>query len=223
MARDYAKMFSGQSPRGPDRGVRVLWMVIFVTLVGAGLVWFRLHAPHLFSGETLAMRARMNLAGKGPATGMPPPPPAAPPDEPVRFDFYNALPTMDLATTVPVTPPSPGPEVASPPPTPTPAPVAVTVRSTTKNISPVGETRSVPGQYVVQLGFFSDHTSAARTRLNLLLAGIDSLIVREKNARGETVFRIQQGPFPSVHAARQAQARLKRKGVDTLLRITAEA
>jgi len=92
----------------------------------------------------------------------------------------------------------------------------------TEKVERVERTGGAGKRYVVQLGFYSDHRLAARARLNLLLAGVDSLIVEERNARGERVYRILQGPFESVLSARRVQASLKQKGVETILRQTEE-
>lgn len=197
MARDYAKMFSGRGPgEPPERGGRIVWLVVFVLLLGLSAIWFRFHAPRFLTGESLAERARQNLAGR----------PA--PEPPVHFDFYAALPAAERGA-LPATPPETAQKAAVDPFPPSRVNSAVPQ-------SPTGY------QYVVQLGLFSEHTAASRARLNFLLSGIDSVIVKEKNARGETIFRIQQGPWASEKAARVAEARLRRKGLETLLRKTAE-
>lgn len=202
-------MYSGRSPQDPGKGPRLLLpLVAGVVLLGGGAVFMHHVAPHFLSGQALAIRARLNLpvaaqsnANAQVATAKTvAPAPAS--DQPVKFDFYNELPTMQAETAGE-----------------NPKPVTVAVRN--QGVHPVKHV-AASGNYVLQLGFFSDRRAAAQTRLNFLLSGIDSLIVSEKTASGAAVFRIQQGPYATEHEARLAQARLKEKGVEALLRKTAE-
>lgn len=208
MAKDYAKMY--ESRKGKRSGSRPpAWLLAVGCLVlgAAAVLW--IHDKGLSHFKTLALGAGKAIPATPPATRPRPgevSPAEAETASAVQFDFYNELPAARLL------------EI-----TQSPVP-AIRPESVASQATPVSKGKPAPvsAQYVVQLGVFSDKRAAAQTRLNFLLSGVDSVIVQEKTATGEIIFRIQQGPFSTERAARAAEARLHRKGIESLVRKVVE-
>ena len=107
-------------------------------------------------------------------------------DEPIHFDFYTELPKMRVAI-------------------PAVAPIA-----SEKALSAAPKTTA---QFVVQISEFKSQIQASQLRLSLLLAGIDTQIIKTT----QQTYRVQQGPFGTERQAKTAQQRLNQKGFDSTL------
>jgi len=104
----------------------------------------------------------------------------------VHFDFYTVLPqTKPLVTEHDnVVPPPPNKQQAA---------------------------NQVP-QYVLLLGTYKSEVEAGELRVSLLLSGADATMVKIGSGKN-ILYRIQQGPFTTLAAAKTARQKLQRKGI----------
>lgn len=65
-------------------------------------------------------------------------------------------------------------------------------------------------QFILQLGEFNDQINASQLRLSLLLAGIETEIVK----LSEHKYRVQSGPYANERQAKAAERRLNKKGFE---------
>ena len=200
MAKDYAKMYEKRKGK-PSGGRPSLLIAVVCVVMGVAAVM-------VFHGGVLSWRlaklAPQNIA-KTVTSPTAKSSSVAVSEEPVKFDFYSELPaTVPAAVGV--------------------ASHSVAAGTTGKPAvaKPALAATGATSRYFLQLGIFSDKRAAARVRLNFLLAGVDSVIVQEKSAKGDTIFRIQQGPYLDERTARAAESKLHRKGIDVLMRKVVE-
>lgn len=137
-------------------------------------------------------------------------------DQEVHFEFYTALPTMQVQvsaadteenghTTKILAPPVKSAKLKSG----VISSVDDLVADIEKHVRPVG--------YVVQLGVFRDQESANAYRQLLLSQGTATAIV--KTGTDEKIFyRVQQGPFSTKERAMLAQQQVQKKGLNGLIR-----
>jgi len=104
----------------------------------------------------------------------------------IKFDFYDALPSGQSILNV-----TPAKSISAPAP-------------------------AENSGYFLTFGEFSQREEAARVRLSLLLNGVDSKIIKIKNA-DQVIWRLQKGPFSNKKTATRALARLKQKGIESHL------
>ncbi len=69
-------------------------------------------------------------------------------------------------------------------------------------------------QFIVQLGEFKNQLDASQLRLSLLLAGIETEIIKT----AEHHYRVQQGPYQNERQAKSAQRKLDRKGFESSIK-----
>lgn len=206
MARDYAKMYAGRNRRAAAGRTRYWLAGLLCLALIAGLLVLLHHVPLRGRKNPPVVAAAVPPAG----TGEKEPPAVA---HPVAFDFYNTLPAANTAVAAVSSDPIPAAVSPAEKETATIAVASITPASTAKPVKALP-----PVHYVLQLGVFADRKAAARSRLNFLLAGVDSIIVRETSEGDRVLFRIQQGAYPSEKAARVAATRYRRRGVESIVR-----
>lgn len=210
MARDYAKMYSGRNRKSTGGRIPYVLVGLFLLILAAGMLYFVRHGSSAFlKDREERLRDRLHLSRNRPEAR----PPAEEATSPVAFDFYNTLPAT-ASDTGRVSEDRIGSAVLQRD--------GAVLRSEKPTQSDSGQTakesQKPQAHYVLQLGVFSDRKAAARTRLNFLLAGVDSIIVRETTEGGKVLFRIQQGSYLTEKGALAAGARFRRHGVAAVVR-----
>ena len=197
MAKDYAKRsFTARKPK--KKRIRLEFLALFLlALVCAGGYWSYFHKHEISNIENnWVTRVRMMFSHHAVAKTVQTAKaaPVAQPD--VHFDFYNALPHMQvtIAETAAVTPPAP--KIHDPKAAPVTKPTLV---------------------YLIQLGVFNDATGASQLRLSLMLSGVEAEIIRLNSTHGQ-VYRVQRGPFISFAEAKKMQHELEMKGITCVLK-----
>lgn len=160
-----------------------------------------------------------------------------------RFDFYKALPEMQVvvpppvpeqATVTPLQPSPPAETVAVPavpvgPPevmdsqataapagVPAPASVAAPSAEHAAGKAP-GTPAAPPAGYYLQVGAFRAVDSAARFRARLEALQLPASVEAIELANRETWHRVRIGPYADVAATEAVRSRLKAQGIDSLL------
>ncbi len=204
MARDYAN----KKVASPQRKIPRVLLVVFAVfcLLGAlGIYALHYHQERVHNwlkgAKTLVSHKESVLA-------------AAVPEDEVQFNFYNELPNMRVNL-------------------PTAAqsnqakPFSIIVRKSTEQTlrsidlsTKIDEsiqsalTEQAPSkpaaQFIVQINEFDNQLPASQLRLSLLLAGIETDVV--KTAEGK--FRVQKGPFTNEREAKAVLRKLNLKGYD---------
>ncbi len=72
-------------------------------------------------------------------------------------------------------------------------------------------------QYVLQLGVFKNQVSANQFRLSLLLAGVESEVVKIE-AGDVSVYSVQRKGYTTERQAKLAQKRLQQKGIESVVK-----
>lgn len=133
--------------------------------------------------------------------------------EEIHFEFYTALPNMQMNATVQAEPAQTG--VAAKP-TIT-APVVATVASPanldTQALEQDISAQINQGRYLLQLGVFRTQDSAARFQQSLADAGFQAKVITTE----KKVFKVQMGPFTNKNQARLAQIDLEKKGFNGVM------
>ncbi len=108
-----------------------------------------------------------------------------------QFDFYTLLPEMQVDNEQP---------------------------STQVNAAPVVKTKAnlIMQSYVLQAGAFKRYADADKVRAQLILQGFN-VQIKQVEVKGVTWQRITLGPFKSLAEARQAQDKLSKNGMKSLL------
>jgi cell division protein FtsN len=230
MRRDYARYRSKKNaPKKNWRQIGIMLLGLLVMLVGSGGYWFYQHktsaiyAVESTEGSFWAhvkaifshKKSSAHLA-KAKSTVTPPK------EEGVHFDFYTELPNMQVT-----------PAVVDETPAPRPLLKSAQKKSDTdkKNLQKIQEDlektvdteksksmihieaqANIP-EYIVQMGVFEDVSGASQSRLSMLLAGLESDVVKVTE-EGQDFYRVQQGPFTTMAEAKAAKQRLERNGVD---------
>jgi cell division protein FtsN len=154
----------------------------------------------------------------------------------VHFDFYNELPSMQVTASslassnsmhsMPV-----APKVVSHPDTEENKPAAAPAIFNADEVSNLlsAETQSVPDaktkiaavrpnqQYMIQLGAFETEQGANRLLAALSDVGFQAKIVKG-NHSGKPLYHVQQGPYSTFELAKSNQQRLKKRGIDGMIR-----
>ena len=209
MAKDYAnkKMFNQRrsSKRGRDQTKRTGLLAFFAgsCLLGAAII-YGMHLSHgkvtIWSESIFnAFKHHDKMQAKAPNAQ------AAPAqNEDVHFDFYTELPNMRVA--LPASASTETVKTISRPPQ--------TVGQVDESIKSVIDSRKTPTQIIVQLGEFKDPLNASQLRLSLLLAGIETEVVKTATH----TYRVQKGPYSSERQAKAAQQQLNKKGFDSMIK-----
>lgn len=147
--------------------------------------------------------------------------------EDVHFEFYTALPAMQmkLPTTLSM---NTAQTIPALPTTNTPISTAQNTTRTLLQKSFVSAAElekdfaiklQPVNTYILQLGMFREMKSAEGLRASLLASGLTPTIHRL--GRGEkALFRVQLGPYASLSQAKNTAHQLQRKGFSVLLRTT---
>lgn len=117
----------------------------------------------------------------------------------IKFNFYNELPNMQVSL--------PDKEKKEP----------IINKKLEEPKTIVTDAPKMTHGYVVQLGAYESQGAASQVRVSLLLSGIEVDVV-EDTTDNQPVYRIQQGPFASVSEANAALKKLKKKGVDGIVK-----
>lgn len=159
----------------------------------------------------------------------------------IQFDFYTELPKMQVNSpasaelkSIPVAPPKliDKPKQANVSKLPNTKPVntdplvtqiddsikAVMARQVAArqvaNANNTTANKKIPPEFILQLGEFNEQTNASQLRLSLLLAGIETEIIKVPDHK----YRVQQGPYASERQAKSAQRQLGRKGFESTVK-----
>jgi len=116
-------------------------------------------------------------------------PPVAKHDE-IQFDFYTELPNMQVNL------PRSAEQIDES--------IKTVIALHTAN------NKNTAAQFIVRLGEFKDPLNASQLRLSLLLAGIETEIVKTADHQ----YRVQQGPFATERQAKSAAQKLNKKGFE---------
>ena len=226
MSKDYAKkMMSAKrrKPRAEPRfaaiAVSVVAVVCFVSaIVYAAHVY---HQAGLFSHPQVttwldSAKSVFSHKNNKVVKATKPAAPAAADD--IQFDFYTELPNMQVnlpasasAQLKPLAPPvvANKPNPGAPSVTKLAGDIDNSIKAVMAQHATNAEQKPAI-QYVVQLGEFKNQVGASQLRLSLLLAGVETQIIKIS----DHVWRVQQGPWSSQRQAKLAQQKLGRKGFD---------
>jgi len=206
MAKDYAKYFSNKKPG--RRGLVDVLLVFLLVLLVSGLIYAAYAHQHNAAAtqqvgewmtrvKVLFSHKKVNPENKTPIIAKQQVAEQHAAESAVRFDFYTALPAMQVTPSA-----APASTATLPPPLP---------------LSQNKESVQPAGHYFLQLGVFKSQAAASQVRLSLLLAGIDA-VIEKTTAGSKTVYRIQQGPFIKKKQAQTSQLELQKKGVLAVIR-----
>jgi len=222
MPKDYAKKMISARRHKPEKKPGLV-PVIAAVLAGFCLIGVMVYAIHawsqsaFFSKEHVAAwvhSAKAMVSHKAKSTVKMEKSQIPQPAEEIQFDFYTELPNMQVnlpesATMKPLsiaaTAPKPGNRI-------------IQIDDSIKAVMArqAGNTVSKQVlQFVVQLGEFKDPVSASQLRLSLLLAGVETVIVKTP----EHTYRVQQGPWSSEHQAKSALRMLGKKGFEGSVKV----
>ena len=197
MAKDYAKYITKKkSSIVPGWQVRLAFIVFLLLLLiafGYGVFLYKINPKGLQDDFTNWVKHVKSLVHDSKVEPLPAKEimTEKQQEEEIHFEFYTALPKMKVAL----------PE------------------SETKKISSVMEEKLVqtPTSYRLQLGEFASQAEASEMRVSLLLAGIDAELI--KVVRDEvTIYIVCQGPYVTFAAAKAAQQKLQKKGINSVLK-----
>lgn len=199
MAKDYAKYFSTTKP------ARNVWVDGLLVAVLGLLISGLLYAAYLHKHNSVAKQqfaewtARIKIffhpnkhvidnqtADMQPVVHQNAEPP-------IRFDFYTALPNMQIQLN----------QLAPHPDTPR------LVRETPKSVT--------EPRYFLELGTFKSQAAASQMRLSLLLAGVDAVVVKIPG-KNRALYCLQQGSFTDKQQAHAALLELQKKGVIAIIK-----
>lgn len=223
MSKDYANKnrLTRQRKQAPRPTFVSLAAAIFAIICFVGAAVYFIHAYErsaFFSKEPVAtwfndaktMISRENKPIKKES------PPIVSPHEDIQFAFYTELPNMQVKL----------PQSAQLNPFPVTVPkmdkseskqaeadhLAGQIDQSIKTVMAlhVANTKNTTTRFILQLGEFNDRLSASQLRLSLLLAGIETDIVKTADQK----YRVQQGPFANEHQAKSAAQKLNKKGFE---------
>lgn len=217
MPKDYAKKMISARRRQHQKDRSVLHAAVAV-IVAFCLIAVLVYALHVYRQS--GFFSKMHVAGwvdsakamvsrKGNVSARKVKSPPASPMDDIQFDFYTELPNVQVNL----------PETTEL----KPAPMAAPARQLGNSIMQVDDSikmamakkavNTLPKQvvqYVVEVGEFKDPVSASQLRLSLLLAGVETEIVKTP----AHTYRVQQGPWSSQRQAKSARERLSKKGFE---------
>lgn len=205
MSKDYANK-NRYRPRRNDRRetkfVPLAGAIIAVICFVSAMI-FMIHAYHqttFFSREHFASwfsRAKTIVSHKEKNSAKTLATQKSAENDDIRFDFYTELPNMQV--NLPQSAQMPVQKIEQ---------SIKTVMTPKITNAPLIKKQTI--QFIVQVGEFKNQLDASQMRLSLLLAGIETEIVKTAEHR----YRVQQGPYPSERQAKLAQKQLGRKGFE---------
>lgn len=141
-------------------------------------------------------------------------------DKKMEFEFYEVLPKQNFQSI------SEGISIQNQPavqpnlPTTTDAVVQLKSDNTLKteqNSSENDLTASSTSTYILQIRSYTDAADADNKRAEMLLAGVDAIVIRRNNENEESVYQVISKPFADKKAAIEAAGRLDSIGVNSLI------
>ena len=137
--------------------------------------------------------------------------------EPIRFEFYDTLPSQQLhPDPISETPNHPAtfPKFANATP-------SLNSKKTTHVISALALEKEFADhlltKYILQLGLFRNEKAAKHYQQSLLKLGTPARITKVKEGHAD-FYRVQLGPYFQLNQARMAQKKLQKKGFEVLVR-----
>ena len=190
MARDYKHQVRRKPRRKP--APPWVWMVagLSIGLFVAFLIYLKAGgggapAPRVVQAPVPPPAAEREARGVKKETLAPIPPPPRP-----RFDFYTALPEMEVVV--------PEEEITG---------------TRKEGVRQVEQ----PGTYLLQAGSFRTHEQADRLKAQLALLGLETGIQSVSINDRETWHRVRVGPFRDLDELHKVRVRLKSQNVDAIL------
>jgi hypothetical protein len=224
MARDYAKYSSGRKMPKKRGRLYVGVFAIFFVLVAGAASWFYINTNqgNTFSQRVAALvftvksfwvhqkvtQDKAISSQKSDAALLPV----------VHFDFYSELPKAQVE-----------PPLFSQPQKVEKNKINQVVNREKEikkeDVSSSSATPLVPAtpQYLLQIGLFKNSNVASEERVSLLLSGIEGISVMKVTVKGETLYRLQQGPYSSMTEVKKMQERLSRKGIKSEVKLEGQA
>jgi len=205
MARDYANKRVSR----PQRKIPRVFLAIFAVFCLLGAL--AIYAVHHQQGMPNWLSSAKGLVGHKEKNTFAIA--SAPPEE-IQFDFYTELPNMRV--NLPVSAEAkPFSTIIRKPTEQALQPIDLTskIDESIKSALKQQGTQKAAVQFIVQINEFNEQISASQLRLSLLLAGIETEVV--KTAEGK--FRVQKGPFTSEHQAKAVQRQINNKGFDATI------
>lgn len=222
MPKDYAKKMISARRHKPKKEPRLV-PVVAAVLAAFCLIGATVYAIHVYSQSAFFAKehvaawmdsAKAMVSRKAKSSVKMVKSQIPPPADEIQFDFYTELPNMQVNL----------PESA----TLKPLSIVATVPKSGNRIMQIDESiKAVMArqaaysvqkqalQFVVQLGEFKDPVGASQLRLSLLLAGVETTIVKTS----EHTYRVQQGPWSSERQAKSAQRLLGKKGFEGSVKV----
>lgn len=214
MSKDYAnkKQFTYQRKRSERRKlVSYGATVVAVICLVSGMVYvFHAYQQHTFAlnghptqwfsrAKTFIARNKKTVSSHAPADQQ----------EEIQFDFYTELPSMQVnlpTSSLHSTDMSEKRALLM-------GQLDESIK-TTLTQQAVTHAKKPTLRFILQMGEFGDPVNASELRLSLLLAGIETEIVKI----AEHNYRVQQGPYANERQAKSAQRRLSSKGFEGVIK-----
>jgi len=220
MSKDYAnkKMFTHRHRPQHERRFFPLIGAMFavVCLLGAIGYAFHVHRP-IFAKEHFAAwvsQAKVIMSRKDKTPIKTTPPASAQHDE-IQFDFYTELPNMQVNFPASAQSKLFSITAARKPVNKLAGQIDESIQSAIAQHK-ANSTKLTPQspQFTVQIGEFKDPLNASQLRLSLLLAGIETEVVKI----AAHTYRVQKGPYTSERQARLFQRQLSKKGFESTIK-----
>lgn len=220
MSKDYANKNRLNKRRKLHRESRFvpLAIAIFAVVCFLSAVVYTVRVYHqttFFSNVSVASwfnHAKIMMSRKDKATAKTPSSQASAENEEIQFDFYTELPNMQVNL-----PQSAQLKTVSVPVHKSEEKMAGQIDQSIKTVMTqqlAKENKKQVGRFIVELGEFKDQLNASQLRLSLLLAGIETEIIKIADRQ----YRVQQGPYQSERQAKSAQRKLDRKGFESSIK-----
>jgi len=227
MAKDYAN--KNRVIQGRKRGQEPRFVPLLAAILGVicflGVIIYSVHLYHqttFFSNSKEHVTSWFNhaktmMSRKDKAVTKTPQPQASAKNDEIQFDFYTELPSMQVnmpasAQLKSVVKTVQADHLATQIDDSIKTVMARKLAADIKDIKDIN--KKAPLQFILQLGEFSQQVNASQLRLSLLLAGIETEVIKLP----EHKFRVQQGPYASERQAKLAQNRLSRKGFESSIK-----
>jgi cell division protein FtsN len=222
MRKDYAKTVY-KRPRPPRQWRKIIVPAVLLVLLSVGLgstfVYNKKHDSVMFN-KIVALTHKKSPAEKQKLAAN-----KAAPQEPapVHFDFYDALPKMQMppaAETVASVAPAPQLKPVAATPKPVIAKASVfNAEEVTDLLAHEKPQLNVPiGQhYHLQLGSFESESAAKLLVDAVNSIGFQAKVVKSHHA-GHNMYHVMQGPYTNMDLAKASQMRLQKRGITSSLK-----
>ncbi|HSW69223.1 MAG TPA: SPOR domain-containing protein [Gammaproteobacteria bacterium] len=206
MSRDYANK-NRRKPRGESRFV-LAGIFAVVCLIGAIIYAFHVHE------QTVAVwmnHVKTLMSRKNNSSVKTPLPSAVAENDEIKFDFYTELPNMqvNLPARTETKPFSISVHKQTLPPVNLAGKIDESIQAVMAE-----QVKKPPLQFIVEIGEFKDRLNASQLRLSLLLAGIETEVIKTE----QQTYRVQLGPYGSERQAKSSQRRLNNKGFESTVK-----